>query len=432
MNEQLQLNSEQAQTAAQPAKENKQKKKEKKPKKKKWMRFRHRVVRNVAFLILGPYSFFKYGVRVKRFRKQGKRSYLVLFNHQTAFDQFFVGMAFRGPIYYLASEDIFSKGFVSSLLRYLVAPIPIKKQTTDVKAIMNCLRVSREGGTIAIAPEGNRTYSGKTTAMLTSIAPLARKMGKPIALYRLEGGYGVHPRWSDVVRRGKMRGYVSRVIEPEEYATMTDAELFALIEKELYVNEAVADAKFRHKKSAEYLERAMYVCPDCGLSRFHSRHDRTTCLRCGLQLRYLPTKELEGTNKPFPFRFLADWYDYQTDFIRKLDLTPYEEKPLYTEEARYSHVIPYKKKEELAKNATILLYGNRIEVFDGKKALQTFAFDEASAVTVLGKNKCNIYLEGEIYQLKGDKHFNALKFVQIYHHYHNVKKGDPYGGLLGL
>lgn len=410
----------------------KKQKEPKKKKKQKWMKFRHRVVRNLAFLILGPYSFFKYGVRVKRFRKQGKRSYLVLFNHQTAFDQFFVGMAFRGPIYYLASEDIFSKGFVSSLLRYLVAPIPIKKQTTDVKAIMNCLRVSREGGTIAIAPEGNRTYSGKTTAMLASIAPLARKMGKPIALYRLEGGYGVHPRWSDVVRRGKMRGYVSRVIEPEEYATMTDDELFALIEKELYVNEATADAKFRHKKSAEYLERAMYVCPDCGLSRFHSRHDRTTCLRCGLQLRYLPTKELEGTNKPFPFRFLADWYDYQTDFVRKLDLAPFIDKPLYNEDARFSHVIPYKKKEELARDAAVSLYGDRIEVRSGAKLLQNFTFDEISAVTVLGKNKCNIYKDGEIYQLKGDKHFNALKFVHIYHHYHNVKKGDPYGGLLGL
>ena len=45
-------------------------------------------------------------------------------------------MAFKGSVYYLASEDIFSNGWVSSLIRYLVAPIPIKKQAADVKAVL--------------------------------------------------------------------------------------------------------------------------------------------------------------------------------------------------------------------------------------------------------------------------------------------------------
>ena len=99
-----------------------------------------------------------------------------MMNHQTPFDQFFVGMSFRQPVYYVATEDIFSLGWLSDLLRWLVAPIPIKKQTTDVQAVMNCIKVVREGGNIAIAPEGNRTYSGKTEYMNNSIAPLAKKL----------------------------------------------------------------------------------------------------------------------------------------------------------------------------------------------------------------------------------------------------------------
>ncbi|MBR5540181.1 MAG: 1-acyl-sn-glycerol-3-phosphate acyltransferase, partial [Clostridia bacterium] len=108
---------------------------------KPWMRFRHRLVRDILGGTLGVYCRLKYGIRVETFKKQGKRPYLILFNHQTAFDQFFVGLAFRGPVYYLASEDLFSNGFVSSLIRWLVAPIPIKKQTTDLKAIKTCIRV---------------------------------------------------------------------------------------------------------------------------------------------------------------------------------------------------------------------------------------------------------------------------------------------------
>ena len=153
--------------------------------KKKWMKFRHKVVRTLAYWVIYPYSVLKYGIKVEKFKEQGNRPYLILFNHQTAFDQFFVGMAFKGPVYYVASEDLFSMGWVSRLIKYVVAPIPIKKQTTDASAVMNCIRLAREGGTIAMAPEGNRTYDGKPVNINPAIAPLAKKLKLPIALIEL-------------------------------------------------------------------------------------------------------------------------------------------------------------------------------------------------------------------------------------------------------
>ena len=95
-------------------------------------------------------------------------------NHQTSFDQFFIGMSYDGPIYYLATEDIFSLGIISRIIDFLVAPIPIKKQTTDLKAIKNCVKVAKEGGTIALFPEGNRTFHGKTLYFKPSIIKLIR------------------------------------------------------------------------------------------------------------------------------------------------------------------------------------------------------------------------------------------------------------------
>jgi len=403
----------------------------KQKKRKKWIRARHRAVRNLLYVVLKPYSRLKYGIKVDRFAEQEKRPYLILLNHQTPFDQFFVGMAFRGPIYYMATEDIFSMGFVSSLIRYLVAPIPIKKQTTDVKAIMTCLRVAKEGGTIAIAPEGNRTYSGRTEYMSPSIVPLARKLGMPIALFRIEGGYGVEPRWSDVVRKGKMHAYVSRVISPEEYAEMSDDELFALIRDGLYVDEAVCDGEFYHKKSAEYLERAVYVCPFCGLSSFESHGDRIMCKTCEREIRYLPTKELEGVGFDFPYRFVAEWYDAQKDFMNALDLSEYAERPMYEEYGDLYEVIPYEKKKLLCERIAISLYGNRMEIAaDGETTV--WPFDKTSAVVVLGRNKLNVYFDGRIYQIKAGKRFNALKYVHTYHRCKNIAKGEKHEQFLGL
>ena len=403
----------------------------KKKKQKKWIRFRHKIVTALLRGVIGTYSRLKYGITVEKFKEQGNRQYLVVMNHQTAFDQFFLGMAFDGPIYYIASEDLFSNGFVSNLIRFLVAPIPIKKQTTDINAVMNTIRVAREGGTIAMAPEGNRTYSGKTEYMNPAVGALAKKLKLPVAIYRIEGGYGVQPRWSDVIRKGKMRGYVSKVIEPEELAAMTNDQVYERIQQELYVNEAVADASFYHKKAAEYLDRAMYVCPDCGLSTFYSKDDIIACTKCGKQIRYMPTKELKGVNCDFPFPFVAQWYDYQCDYINNLDLTQFDETPAYEDAVRFSEVIVYKHKRLLAKTATVKLYGNRITV-DSQDIHMVFDFSKTHAVTVLGKNKVNIYFDNHVYQLKGDKHFNALRYVNFFYRWTNLNTGDKNGKFLGL
>lgn len=396
------------------------------------MKYRHRIVRNIAYAVMYPYTRLKYNIEVERFTEQGDRPYLILMNHQTAFDQFFVGMGFRGPVYYVASEDLFSNGWISTLLRWLVAPIPIKKQTSDVSAVKTCIRVAKEGGTIAIAPEGNRTYSGRTGHMNPAIASLAKMIKLPIALYRIEGGYGVQPRWSDVVRRGKMRAYVSRVIEPEEYAAMSKTELFSLIESGLAVDEGIADGVFESDHRAEYLERAMYVCPWCGLSEFESHGNEIECLRCHRKINYGTDKRLTGVGFDFPFEFVAGWYDYQEDFVRALDLDKHLSEPMYRDSARLSEVILYKRKQPLREEASISLYGDRIVIDEGDEDALTLPFSELEALSVLGRNKLNIYHGEKLYQLKGGKRFNALKYVNIYYRHKNISKGDENGKFLGL
>ena len=404
----------------------------KKTNRKKWLRFRHKVVTAVLRHPLGLYIKWKYGVKIDKFRQQGKRAYLVLLNHQTAFDQFFVGMSFKGPVYYVATEDIFSLGWLSSLIRYIVAPIPIRKQTTDAQAVMTCLRVAREGGTIAMAPEGNRTYDGKTVHINPAVAALAKKIKLPIAIYRIEGGYGVQPRWCDGTRKGKMRAGVREVIEPEEYLEMTNEELYERICQGLDVNEASVSGEFHHKNLAQYLERAIYVCPDCGLSKFESQGDKITCQTCGKQVRYLPTKELEGVNCQFPFRFVSDWYQYQCSYVNRLNTADYIDTPLFRDAAAVSEVIVFKKKNPLRQQAKISLYGDRVVLDEGQENELVIPFSEVYAAAVLGRNKLNIYHNNCIYQFKGDPRFNALKYVNIYYRNRNISRGEENGEFLGL
>ena len=391
-----------------------------------WTRPRHRIVWAILRPILGLYARLKYGVRARRFREPGP--HLILFNHQTPFDQFFVMMSVPGAVYYLATEDIFSIGWPAKVMQWGVAPIPIRKQSTDTRAIRTMIKVAREGGTVCLAPEGNRTYSGKTEYMRPAIAPLAKKLGLPVALYRIEGGYGVEPRWSDRTRRGRINAGVSRVIPPEEYADMSDEALYDEIRQGLYVNEAKADGPYLSNRRAEYLERAVYVCPYCGLTEFRSEGNEIECLRCRRWVHYAPDKHLEGVRFDFPFEFVNDWYEYQKDYVNHLDLTQEVEAPLYRDRARVSRVIPCKRKERLRKTAVLALYGDRVEI-DGD---WTLPFAEITASAVLGRNKLNLYHGGEIYQFKGSRRFNALKYVNFIHRYRNMTQGDKHGEFLGL
>ena len=393
----------------------------------KWMKFRHKVVTEILRYTLGLYARWKYRIRIEPFREQGNRPYLILMNHQTGFDQFFVGLTFNRPVYYLASEDIFSMGWVSRLIEWLVAPIPIKKQTTDLQAVKNCIRVAREGATLCIAPEGQRTFHGKTVYMGPAIAGLAKKLGLPIAIFRIDGGYGVQPRWSDVVRGGGMRCGVRRVLESEEYAALSNAQLYALLQAELEVDEARVTGTYPHKKGAEFLERVVYTCPDCGLTTWESSGQLIRCTKCGRRVRHLPTKELEGVEKAFPYRFVSEWYDAQEEYVNSLDTLSMTEQPVWEEAARLSLVHPGSHKDVLVKNARVCLYGDRITVDD-----RVFRFDQVRAVTILGKNKVNIYDGDEILQLKSSKRFNGLKYLNFYHRHKNLTTGDHNGKYLGL
>lgn len=391
-----------------------------KKKSKKWTRFRHRVVRFLAYPVFRIWTHFRYGTKIEKFKGQEKRPYLILLNHTTTFDQFFVGMAVKRPVYYMATEDIFSLGFLSKLLRWAVAPIPIKKQTTDIAAVMNCMRVAKEGGTICIAPEGNRSYSGRTEYMNPAIAGLAKKLKLPIVLFRIEGGYGVEPRWSDKTRKGKSRAYVAEVIQPEEAAGMTNEELIARVQKGLMVDETLTDGIYRSKTRAEYIERMIYVCPYCGLAEHESKGHIITCKKCGRQTEYCEDKTLKGVDFDFPFTYAANWYDYQKDYMNDLNVLQYTNEPMFRDQADVSEVILYQKKNLLRKNANIALYGDRIVFDEGTEKELQLQFSDTSAVSVLGRNKLNIYHGDTVYQLKGSVHFNALKYVHTYYRNKNL------------
>lgn len=397
---------------------------------KPWVRKRHMVIRNLLFWPLYIFSVLRYRIHIQKLPK-GTPQCFILSNHQTAFDQFFVSLSFPQHIYFVSSEDLFSNGWVSKLIKWLVEPIPFRKSTSDLNGVKNCLRVIREGGSVGMFPEGNRTYSGTTEYMKPGVASLVRATKLPLMLYRIEGGYGAHPRWSDTIRRGKMRSYVSRVIQPEEYDKMTNEELLDIIKQELYVDERLDKTCFYGKKNAEYLDRVMYYCPFCGLSELDSHGDMVSCKKCGMRVCYTPDKHLQGVGFSFPYPYVKDWYDAQSAYIRALDMESFGDAVIYQDTVQYSENIYCKHKIKIDASAKLSVYKDRFEV-ETSKGTDVYPFAKLYSATVLGRNKLNLYIDNHIFQFCGSKHFNPVKYLNLYFHAVGQGKGQNNDGFLGL
>ena len=95
-------------------------------------------------------------------------------------------------------------------------------------------------------------------------------------------------------------------------------------------------------------------------------------------------------------------------------------------------VIFNKRKELLRKDTQIRLYGDRVVLDEGTEQELCLPFEELSAVTVLGRNKLNLYHNKKAYQFKGDVRFNALKYVNFYYRHKNIVRGNEDGKFLGL
>lgn len=397
-------------------------------KKKSRVKTRHKIITALALPFFYLYSKIKYGVKLDK-RKIDKRQYLIVSNHQTPFDQFFVSMLLKRAVYFVATEDLYQKGFLSKLLRFAVAPIPIKKNSTDINAVLSMMRVAKEGGSIAIFPEGNRTYSGKTGNIKTSIGGLIGILKFPVMVLNIKGGFAKHPRFSTHIRKGKMSVEVFKIIEYDEYKNLTSDECYELIKRSIDVNDYdyIDGNRYPDKRSAEFIERAMYVCPNCGISKFLSEGQTVTCQSCGLTVRY-DERLMLSSKSDFPFKRICDWYDYQEVFMTAFDLMPYFNAPLYEESGNLVLVKMFEKPKIVIENAKISLFSDRYEFayendIDAKKI---FYFKDVEAATAQGKNVLVFYHGGANYQVRSHEHFNVLIFVNVYYHYINNLKGDSY------
>ena len=378
-----------------------------KKKQKHWVKKRHAAVFAFLRFAMAPFLWLRYHYRAEKAPIR-KGPCIVLSNHQATMDPFFISKAFPFQLYFYASDDLFNLK-VSPLIRYLAAPIPKSKSVADLKAVMISLRVLREGGAIGITPEGNRTLSGRQWEMGDSVAKLVKTAKVPLVLFNLCGGYGTDPRWGVKIRRGtKFVGRVRRILTPEEYAGMSDEELFGVIKNELDVDDTLSGERYKSRRRAEYIERALYMCPVCGsIGTIHSHGTGFCCTSCKTEAEY--TEDLKISPPVGGYSRIYEWYEWERQEIARRILGG---EKISDGDILFRESVKLQKKIKLPGN-TVTLDKDSLMISGGGTETR-YPLAEIDAITAVGKKKFNFYYKGKILQVKGGKRFCAIKYVHAF------------------
>ena len=101
-------------------------------------------------------------------------TFLLICNHVTNYDAITLSYLTKRQIFYVATEHIFSLGWISKVLENLVAPIPRPKGGQAAGAVMEILRRLKEGGCVGLFAEGNCSWDGLTASFPPSTGKMVR------------------------------------------------------------------------------------------------------------------------------------------------------------------------------------------------------------------------------------------------------------------
>ena len=139
----------------------------------KWFRFLRRFYKSWAWFLL---PFRPHGT----LKKYNDRSYIIVGNHRSVLDVIPSILITDKPVHFMAKKELFKKGFMKWFTKKSEC-IPVSRDGTDVRAIMQAIKYIKEGSVVCIFPEGTRN---KTQEMFlpfkSGAAALAIKTKTPV------------------------------------------------------------------------------------------------------------------------------------------------------------------------------------------------------------------------------------------------------------
>jgi DNA-directed RNA polymerase subunit RPC12/RpoP len=224
-------------------------------------------------------------------------------------------------IHYVVTDASFRSSLVNWGLSR-VGSIPKTKVMSDMESLRNIMGVKNQGGIIGIFPEGQSTWDGHTMPLVHSTAKLAKLLRVPVVTARIAGSYLSKPRWAKKGRRGRVTIRYDRAFTPGQLRTASpeeiDGRIAELLEHDEFEYNRKARVPFIGPDRAEYLERALFVCPSCQrVATLRSTGNEFGCTECGYKVHYSVYGLFQSRNGEIKFDNVRDWNLWQMEEFKR-------------------------------------------------------------------------------------------------------------------
>ena len=275
----------------------------------------------IPYIIFRLLTFTKIKFKFKRNVEKVEHPSIVLANHGAFIDFAYAGTLLKKDApNFIVARMYFYRKIVGKILRS-VGCFPKSMFTTDTESAMNCIRVIKRGGVLAMMPEARLSTVGRFEDIQSSTFDFIKKMGVHVYVINIRGDYLAKPKWAHGIRRGSLvEAELNPLFTPEDLATLTVSEieektLAAIRYDELEWLKTRPEVRYRSKRMAEGLENILTRCPECG-GRYtvKTKGANLWCECCSLKTK------LDGRyhfDEGFHFESFPDWYDWQREKMRE-------------------------------------------------------------------------------------------------------------------
>lgn len=143
---------------------------------------------------------------------------ILVCNHLSYLDPFYVGAFFPRKIRFMAKKESFRHPVARWFLNQFRA-FPVDRGKADLKSLKTAIGVLRAGEVLGIFPEGGRRESAPMRELKQGAAYLALKTGTPIIPVYIEGTDRSLPRNAVWIRPHRVRIVIGECIKPESEHT---------------------------------------------------------------------------------------------------------------------------------------------------------------------------------------------------------------------
>ncbi len=156
---------------------------------------------------------------------------LVVPNHQTYFDPFWVCIPIRRKYRFMAWDKAFEWFLVGDIIRYLGA-FPVNLERGSKESLKQAVRALRDGATLMIFPEGEREFTdGKMLEFKSGAVKIALLANVPILPVTIRGANKVWAQDMKFPRFGKVEIFYHPLLEVPRDAASSREQIDELTDR---------------------------------------------------------------------------------------------------------------------------------------------------------------------------------------------------------